>query len=71
MFPNAEALEGLARFDEPLPEDGTSDLSTLELLDDAGTPATVTSNGPHYFGFVIGASLPVATAAERLALAWA
>lgn len=70
VFPKAEALEGLARFDEPLPEDGTSELSTLELLDDAGTPATVTSNGPHYFGFVIGASLPVATAAERLALAW-
>lgn len=28
VFPNAEALEGLARFDEPLPEDGTSELST-------------------------------------------
>ena len=70
VFPSAEALEGLARFDEPLPQDVTSELSTLELLDDAGTPATVTSNGPHYFGFVIGASLPVATAAERLALAW-
>lgn len=70
VFPNGEALEGLARFDEPLPEDGTPALETLGLLDDAGTPATVTSNGPRYFGFVIGASLPVATAAERLALAW-
>ena len=70
VFPNAEALESLARFDEPLPIDGTPEVETLSLLDDAGTPATVTSNGPRYFGFVIGASLPVATAAERLALAW-
>jgi glutamate/tyrosine decarboxylase-like PLP-dependent enzyme len=70
VFPSAETLGGLARFDEPLPENGSSELSTLELLDDAGSPATVTSNGPRYFGFVIGASLPVASAAERLALAW-
>lgn len=70
VFPGQEAIEGLARFDEPLPELGTSEFDTLELLGDAGTPATVTSNGPRYFGFVIGASLPVATAAERLALAW-
>jgi glutamate/tyrosine decarboxylase-like PLP-dependent enzyme len=70
VFPGAEALAGLERFDEALTETGLPALSTLELLDDAGTPATVTSNGPRYFGFVIGASLPVATAAERLALAW-
>ena len=51
VFPSAEALEGLSRFDEPLPEDGTEELSTLELLDNAGTPATVTSNGPGIFVF--------------------
>lgn len=33
-------------------------------------PATSASNGAHYFGFVIGASLPVAAAAERLSIAW-
>ena len=43
---------------------------TLALLDEAGSPATVASNGPRYFGFVIGASQPVAAAAERLAIAW-
>jgi glutamate/tyrosine decarboxylase-like PLP-dependent enzyme len=70
VFPGPEALAGLERFDEALTDEGKAALDTLELLDDVGTPATVTSNGPRYFGFVIGASLPVATAAERLALAW-
>ena len=37
---------------------------TLALLDEAGSPATVASNGPRYFGFVIGASQPVAAAAS-------
>ena len=43
---------------------------TIRLLDEAGSPATVASNGPNYFGFVIGATLPVAAAAERIAVAW-
>ncbi|WP_240920579.1 hypothetical protein [Metapseudomonas otitidis] len=33
-------------------------------------PATTASNGGRYFGFVIGATLPAAAAAERLVLAW-
>ena len=41
----------------------------LRLLDERGTPATVASNGPNYFGFVIGATLP-RRRAERLMLAW-
>lgn len=69
-FPGEEALRGLVRFDEELSDEGASELSTIRLLDEAGTAATVTSNGPRYFGFVIGATLPVAAAAERLALAW-
>ena len=40
------------------------------MLDDIGSPGTVVSNGPNYFGFVIGAALPAAAAAERLMLAW-
>lgn len=70
VFPDSAGLAGLARFDEPLPDAGRPAAETLQLLDDAGSPATVASNGPRYFGFVIGASLPVAAAAERLALAW-
>ena len=70
VFPSTEALAGLAAFDEPFPEHGLDDTSTLALLDDAGSPATVASNDPRYFGFVTGASLPAAAAADRLVLAW-
>ena len=70
VFPDAAALDGLRAFDEALPQAGCAAADTLRLLDTHGTPATVTSNGPRYFGFVIGAALPAAAAAERLMLAW-
>lgn len=70
VFPSNEAIAALTVFDEPLPEYGSPSEYTLKLLDDVGSPATTASNGPHYFGFVIGASLPAAAAAERLMLAW-
>ncbi|MET4132791.1 glutamate/tyrosine decarboxylase-like PLP-dependent enzyme [Porphyrobacter sp. MBR-155] len=70
VFPDAAALAQLARFEESLPEAGADPVETIALLDDVGSPATAVSNGPRYFGFVIGAALPVASAAERLALAW-
>ena len=70
VFPDADALAALIRFDEALPDHGQGADGTLALLDDIGSPATTVSNGPRYFGFVIGASLPAAAAAERLMLAW-
>ncbi|MBB1060759.1 pyridoxal phosphate-dependent decarboxylase family protein [Marilutibacter spongiae] len=70
VFPDANAIAALAGFDEALPATGLPASDTLERLDALGTPATVASNGPDYYGFVIGASLPVAAAADRLALAW-
>ena len=70
VFPGAAALAALAAFDEPLPEDGQPAFEGLRLLDESGSPATVASNDPRYFGFVIGAALPAAAAAERLMLAW-
>ena len=70
VFPSDEAIAALNAFDEPLPAQGAPAGDTLALLDDIGSPATTASNGPRYFGFVIGASLPVAAAAERLMLAW-
>ncbi|MHB1535418.1 MAG: pyridoxal phosphate-dependent decarboxylase family protein, partial [Acidimicrobiales bacterium] len=44
--------------------------ATLALLDDAGSPATVATTGPRYFGFVNGATLPVALSSSWLAAAW-
>lgn len=70
VFPDAAALAALAQFDEPLPEVGRGGQETLALLDDVGSAATVVSTGPHYFGFVIGATLPAAAASERMVLAW-
>ena len=69
-YPDGAALAALAGFYEALPDRGAPPAQTLELLDRLGSPATVASNGPRYFGFVKGASLPVAAAVERLVLAW-
>ncbi|MFM8819645.1 MAG: pyridoxal phosphate-dependent decarboxylase family protein [Phenylobacterium sp.] len=70
VFPDATAIANLSLFEEALPETGCRPTATLALLDEIGSPATTASNGPNYFGFVIGASLPAAAAAERMMIAW-
>jgi glutamate/tyrosine decarboxylase-like PLP-dependent enzyme len=68
--PTPEALQNLLQLHEPLPEHPTSAESVISLLDEIGSPATVASAGPRYFGFVVGGSLPAALAANWLAGAW-
>ena len=70
VSPSAEAVAALTAFDEPLPERGADPLDTLRLLDRVGAPATMASTGARYFGFVNGATLPVALGAAWLADAW-
>ncbi|WP_044870154.1 pyridoxal-dependent decarboxylase [Pseudomonas sp. LFM046] len=70
VFPDSRAIAALEAFDQPLPSSGKAAIDVLRELDEIGSPATVASNGPRYFGFVIGATLPAAAAAERLVLAW-
>ena len=70
VVPSPEALVALEQFDFPLPEKGLDASHVLALLDDVGSPATVTSAGPRYFGFVTGGALPVAVAASWLLAAW-
>ena len=70
VAPDIEALKGLERFDEPLPEGQDDPGRVLALLDEAGSPATVATAGPRFFGFVIGGSHPVSLAANWLAGAW-
>jgi hypothetical protein len=46
VFPSPQSIEALSRFDEALPETGLPAAEALALLDDIGSPATVTTNGP-------------------------
>ncbi len=68
--PSRDAVATLATFDQPLPDDGDDPRDTVRLLHDVGSPATIASTGAHYFGFVTGATFPVALATSWLAGAW-
>ena len=46
VFPTPEALRGLDRFAEPLPDGPCDPLETLRLLDAVGSPATIATAGP-------------------------
>jgi glutamate/tyrosine decarboxylase-like PLP-dependent enzyme len=70
VAPDVEALAALAAFDEPLPDDGADELATLRLLHDVGSPATVATAGRRYFGFVNGATYPVALGSSWLVSTW-
>ncbi len=54
----------------PLSEDGDDSSQIVDDLARAGQDGTTASQGPRYFGFVTGGSLPVATAADWLVSAW-
>jgi glutamate/tyrosine decarboxylase-like PLP-dependent enzyme len=68
--PTAEARAALAEFDEQLPEGPSDAAATIELLQRVGGPATMGSTGRRYFGFVNGATYPVALGASFLVNAW-
>jgi glutamate/tyrosine decarboxylase-like PLP-dependent enzyme len=70
VAPSTEALAAMSALGGPLPELGEDASDVLALLDEVGSPATMASAGPRYFGFVIGGSLPATVAASWLATAW-
>jgi glutamate/tyrosine decarboxylase-like PLP-dependent enzyme len=70
VAPSPGALAALGRLDFPLPAEGLDPAAVLRIIDEAGSPATVASAGPRYFGFVTGGALPVAVAVSWLLAAW-
>ena len=70
VAPTDEALLAMSGFSGVLPKKGLEAKKVLAKLDLLGSPATIASAGPRYFGFVTGGSLPVALAANWLAGAW-
>jgi glutamate/tyrosine decarboxylase-like PLP-dependent enzyme len=54
----------------PLTASGEPATTVLDVLARAGAVGTVATQGPRYFGFVVGGSVPAATAADWLVSAW-
>ncbi|NQW04569.1 MAG: aspartate aminotransferase family protein [Acidobacteria bacterium] len=65
---SADALR--AQLGGPLSPTGDPDTDIVDALARAAAHGTVATQGPRYFGFVVGGSVPAATAADWLVSAW-
>jgi glutamate/tyrosine decarboxylase-like PLP-dependent enzyme len=70
VSPSPQAIECLKLLDIPLQVQPIAPEIVLTEMDALGSPATVTTTGGRYFGFVTGGSVPAAMAANLLAGVW-
>lgn len=70
VAPDEAAIAALSALRRPLPAAPQPAGQTLRELDELGSPATLGMNGGRFFGFVIGAALPVSIASNWLTTAW-
>lgn len=70
VFPEKDAIEGLAAFRHKLPDNPVNPHDILKQLHTVGSPATVAQTGGRYFGFVNGGIIPAALAAKWLGDTW-
>src|SRR5262249_24744789 len=72
VFPETTAEQMRRTFGAGMsaPELGQEAEKVIADLARCATPGLVAQTGPRYFGFVIGGSLPVATAADWLTSVW-
>jgi glutamate/tyrosine decarboxylase-like PLP-dependent enzyme len=70
VYPQTTVGELRARIDVPLPDGPSDPGEVVEELAAALEPGVVASQSGRYFGFVVGASLPAALAADWLVSTW-
>jgi glutamate/tyrosine decarboxylase-like PLP-dependent enzyme len=70
VFPSPSAIDALRELDAPLSASPTHPSEVVADLDRLGSPATVTTPGGRFFGFVNGGVLPASVAASWMIAAW-
>jgi glutamate/tyrosine decarboxylase-like PLP-dependent enzyme len=70
VAPTDIAIAALKGFEEALPLQPSDPEFVVEMLDRLGSPATMASAGPRFFGLVVGGALPATVGARLLTTAW-
>src|SRR5262245_48378508 len=70
VSPTDADVARLAELETPFPDAPISVRDVVERIDRLGSPATTSTTGGRYYGFVNGGALPATTAASWLVAAW-
>jgi glutamate/tyrosine decarboxylase-like PLP-dependent enzyme len=70
VFPDVDVDDLRAGLGGPLPDGPTDPADVVDRLRRSAEPALVATDGPRYFGFVVGGALDAALSADLLATGW-